>query len=246
MKNFLLTLPESIRRLGVVFLVLVGGFILVRIALPAEIKDNALHVKSTIEREIAKPVRHAGSEACTDCHDQNNKKNVGYHKNLSCETCHGAAKAHTENPGDIKPTLPKMREFCVRCHAFNPSRPTGFPQINAAAHNPLKPCISCHDPHDPKPPEVPRDCEGCHTEIARTKAISPHVSLECTTCHTASDVHKVSPRTVRPSIPSDRKFCGTCHETNSSVKETPKVDLATHGEKYLCWQCHYPHMPEVQ
>jgi len=22
----------------------------------------------------------------------------------------------------------------------------------------------------------------------------------------------------------------------------PTVDMATHGEKYVCWQCHYPHM----
>jgi ribosomal protein S27AE len=47
-------------------------------------------------------------------------------------------------------------------------------------------------------------------------------------------------------IPAEREFCGKCHSQDSQIKELPKVDLATHGEKYLCWQCHYPHMPEVE
>jgi ribosomal protein S27AE len=30
------------------------------------------------------------------------------------------------------------------------------------------------------------------------------------------------------------------------MKDVPKVDFASHGEKYLCWQCHYPHLPEIE
>jgi ribosomal protein S27AE len=26
--------------------------------------------------------------------------------------------------------------------------------------------------------------------------------------------------------------------------EIPRVEMRTHGERYLCWQCHYPHFPE--
>jgi hypothetical protein len=25
-------------------------------------------------------------------------------------------------------------------------------------------------------------------------------------------------------------------------KGVPTIDMDTHGEKYVCWQCHYPHM----
>jgi hypothetical protein len=25
----------------------------------------------------------------------------------------------------------------------------------------------------------------------------------------------------------------------------PQVDLDTHGQPNLCWQCHYPHFPET-
>ena len=107
-------------------------------------------------------------------------------------------------------------------------------------------CIQCHDPHDPKPPETPRECSACHAEIARTKAISHHVGLECTTCHVAPDEHRVTPRTNRATKPAGRQFCGTCHGEDSEIKGSLKVDLATHGGRYQCWQCHYPHMPEVK
>lgn len=246
MKHLLEKIPDTLVRLLVVVAIMVLGVLGIRALLPASLKDRQMQIQSTIERETAKPIRHAGSAVCTDCHEQAAKKKEGYHRNLSCETCHGPAKEHSENPSEVKPNLPRLREFCVRCHAYNPSRPTGFPQINPAAHNPLQPCITCHDPHDPKPPTVPHECNACHAEIARMKATSPHVFLECTTCHSVPDGHKVTPRAVSATIPMERNFCGKCHEKASSVKETPKVDFLTHGEKYLCWQCHYPHMPEVK
>jgi hypothetical protein len=239
-------IPDALLRLIVVFAVLIGGVLLLRAMLPPALKDSALHVESTVERESARPLRYAGSEICAGCHDEYNVKKGGYHANLSCETCHGAAHEHAENPADVKPNLPRLREFCVRCHAYNPSRPTGFPQINPAAHNPLKACVTCHNPHDPKPESVPQECQACHAEIARMKALSAHVLLECTVCHTVPVEHKVQPRVVKATIPTDRDFCGKCHSKEVHVKDVPKVDFAVHGEKYLCWQCHYPHMPEAE
>ena len=246
MRKLLHKIPDSLKRILAVFAILLIVALLVRAILPASMKDHAIHVKTTLEREMARPVRYAGSEACADCHTEYAVKKEGYHRNLSCETCHGAAKAHAENPTETKPKLPKMREFCAGCHTYNPSRPSGFPQINPAVHNPLKPCIQCHNPHDPKPPRVPQECSACHAEIARTKELSPHVQLECTTCHVVPREHKLTPREVRATIPSERAFCGKCHGKDAAMKEAPKIDLSSHGEKYLCWQCHYPHMPEVQ
>lgn len=246
MKNLLRRIPDSLLRVLTLFLILLAGVLLIRFALPPSLIQTDLHVQSTVEREMAKTVRYAGSDVCADCHEEYKIKKSGYHQNLSCETCHGAAKAHSEDPTEVKPVAPRKREFCTLCHTFNPSRPTGFPQINPVAHNPLKQCVSCHNPHDPKPPRVPQECEACHAEIARTKSVSPHVRLECTTCHNVPNEHKVSPRAVRASIPAAREFCGKCHAADSSVKDVPKIDLASHGEKYLCWQCHYPHMPELE
>jgi DnaJ-class molecular chaperone len=246
MKYFVHKLPDALVRVLVVFAVFLGGALLVRSLLPASLKEKSLFFKATVDREMAKPIHYAGSEVCAACHDEYNVKKSGYHVNLSCETCHGTAKQHADNPAETKPNAPRKRDFCTLCHAYDQSRPTGFPQINPAAHNPLKPCISCHNPHDPKPPSVPQECEGCHGEIARTKAISPHVLLLCTTCHSVPEGHKITPRAVRAVIPGGRDFCGKCHAKDSANKESPKIDLATHGERYLCWQCHYPHMPEVK
>lgn len=246
MKKPFRMLPDALTRILVVFLLLAGAFVALKLTLPASITNSRLHVQSTLEREMARPVRYAGSAPCADCHEEYNVKKVGYHRTLSCETCHGPAQAHVENPTETKPVAPRKREFCTLCHRYDPSRPTGFPQINPTAHNPLKPCVSCHNPHDPKPPNVPGECQACHAEIARTKEVSPHVLLSCTTCHTVPDQHKVTPRAVAASIPGERSFCGKCHGRQSTVAGAPKLELETHGEKYLCWQCHYPHMPEVK
>jgi hypothetical protein len=246
MKNFFQRFPDALIRIGAVFLLFISAVLLVRFIIPSSLKNEKEHVDATIERETSRPVRYAGSDVCADCHEEYRLKKEGYHRNLSCETCHGTAKEHSENPTEIKPVLPKKREACALCHTYNPSRPTGFPQINPVVHNPLKPCITCHNPHDPKPPRVPQECQACHAEIARTKAVSPHVQLECTTCHVVPQQHKITPREVKASIPAERSFCGKCHSKDSANKETPKIDLSVHGEKYLCWQCHYPHMPEVE
>jgi hypothetical protein len=147
---------------------------------------------------------------------------------------------------ETKPGLPRDRAFCVRCHAYNASRPTGFPQIDPATHNAPMPCVGCHDPHAPVPPVVPGDCGACHGSMARQKAVSRHAALSCTTCHPTPEAHKVSPRTARPGKPVERAFCGGCHaEDAESPGYIPRIDLQAHNPRYLCWQCHYPHMPET-
>ena len=51
---------------------------------------------------------------------------------------------------------------------------------------------------------------------------------------------------VQPTRPTDREFCGTCHaDATWEATGVPQVSLSSHGERYLCWQCHYPHFPEI-
>lgn len=241
-------IPEQVTRLVIVIGVLVGLTLLTRFVLiPRSLVATDLHWAATVQREVVRPVKFAGSTACQDCHDDvATKKARSFHKNLSCESCHGPAVKHTEDPSAVKPPAPRDRKFCPVCHAYDPSRPTGFPQINPTAHNPLKPCISCHNPHDPIPPTTPKECSACHGKIERTKAVSSHALLACTTCHNAPAQHKKSPRAALPSIPDRREFCGTCHSTTAkeAPPAAPKIDLSTHGGRDLCWECHYPHLPE--
>jgi hypothetical protein len=243
-------IPEQVNRLAIVIGVVVALTLLTRfVFIPRSLVSTNLHWAAATERESIKPVRFAGASACQDCHeDVATKKAKSFHRALACEGCHGPGAGHAEDPSATKPSAPRDRKFCPVCHGYDPSRPTGFPQINPTAHNPLKPCISCHNPHDPVPPRVPRECAACHAQIERTKAASSHALIACTTCHKASELHRRSPRTALPSKPETREFCGTCHAAGTAVKgapkEAPKIDLATHGGRNLCWECHYPHLPE--
>jgi predicted CXXCH cytochrome family protein len=212
--------------------------------LPRTLVDAGVNQAAAVQREMVEPVAFAGTAVCQDCHDDvAGRRRGGFHKNVGCETCHGPAVRHTEDPGATKPTLARDRKLCVVCHAYDASRPTGFPQINPVAHNPLRACVTCHNPHDPKPPQTPRGCAACHAQIERTKAVSSHALLACTTCHNAPERHRTAPRTVLPSKPETREFCAGCHGQDAKTKDAPKVDLATHGGNFLCWQCHYPHLP---
>jgi Cytochrome c7 and related cytochrome c len=239
-------LPEQITRIGFVLAVLVGAVILVRfVVLPPDVFSTKLHQSSTVRRIEALPVRYAGSATCAECHeDEYVTKNKGYHRGLACETCHGAATGHAEAPDEVTPPAPRDRKFCPVCHAYDPARPTGFPQINPTMHNPRKACITCHQPHDPVPPEVPKECSACHGQISRTKAVSSHALLACTTCHVVPQQHRITPRRALPTKPDTREFCGQCHAKGATNPDSPKIDMTAHGGNYLCWQCHYPHLPE--
>jgi len=246
--NLLRRWPEQVTRLLVVFALFIGAVLFVRIFLvPPALKEMGYHRVSTIERVAAQEIKYVGSEACSDCHDEEPQLlEASRHRDLSCETCHGPARSHVEDPFTAKPRAPRERKFCPQCHAFNPSRPTGFPQINPQAHNPLRPCITCHAAHDPSPPEPPRECSGCHAEIARTKSVSPHALLDCSRCHTAPEEHRITPRLVRSTKPATRAFCGECHSKGAPAPEAPKIDMDAHQPRYACWQCHYAHLPEAR
>lgn len=240
-------LPDPVARLLVLLAIIVGAIVYVyHFIVPQTYKDPNFQVASVIERETSREPKYAGASACVPCHEkEHNVKEAGYHRQVSCETCHGAARTHTEDPAGVRPPAPRDRRFCPTCHAYEYSKPAGFPQINPVTHNPLEPCIECHAPHDPRPPKAPTECEACHADVERTKALSHHARLECTTCHSTPEAHRTTPRLVKPEKPRDRAFCGICHGLGSTIPGAPKVDLETHEPKYTCWQCHYPHMPEV-
>jgi len=241
-------MPQQLARLLVVFAVLTGGLVVTRHLLIPKTFGQRGHYRAAAVTTIQElPVRYAGREACADCHaDIVGLHGKGRHQTVSCEVCHGPAAAHTLAPVENQLPAPRKRAYCPLCHGYDPSRPTGFPQIDPVSHNPMKPCITCHNPHQPEPPHVPEECGACHGEIARTKAVSRHALLPCTQCHKTPVQHKVTPRLLHPDKPRNREFCGQCHAKDAgSPREIPRIDLATHGGRYLCWQCHYPHMPEV-
>jgi hypothetical protein len=241
-------LPQQVPRLAIVFLVAIVALLVARYFLVPDTFGEIGHYRAAaIDTITAHPKKYAGQQECAICHTAvMDQRLAGNHRGVACENCHGPAAAHTASPMEVKPTIPVDRDFCPRCHAYNPSRPTGFAQIDPVTHNARIPCTTCHDPHAPVPPMVPNSCDACHGQIASQKAVSHHAGLECTTCHDAPEEHRANPRSVRPGKPTDRSFCGGCHaEDADSPRRIPRINLRTHNPRYLCWQCHYPHFPET-
>ena len=239
-------MPQQVVRLLSVFLVALVGFVVMRYVLvPDTFGDIGHYRAAAIDSVVATEKKYAGHEECALCHGIIAETRLASnHSGVRCEACHGPAAAHVAAPMDISPDIPRERDFCTLCHEYNASRPTGFPQIDPVAHNPLISCISCHDPHAPEPPVTPEECSACHGQIARQKAVSHHASLPCTTCHQAPEQHKIDPLSVRPTKPDERAFCGACHA--QGIDGITQIDLRSHNPSYVCWQCHYPHFPESE
>jgi len=239
--------PDQVVRLAILFAIAIVALIVVRQRFVPESFGEEGHYRADAVGVIAaQELRYAGMQVCADCHDDTTEiKNASYHRGMTCEGCHGPANDHANDPTEILPFIPTGRDSCLRCHDYRPARPTGFPQIIENLHNPMEACMECHDPHDPTPPELPESCSACHAAIARTKAVSHHWSLDCETCHEARSEHRENPRANLPTKPTAREFCGQCHAKQAgSSASIPRIELATHGGRYLCWQCHYPHYPE--
>jgi len=241
-------LPEQVVRLGAVIAVIVAVVLLLRfVILPESFFSAKPHQAAKVEREMAKPLHYAGAMSCRKCHEEQfTAKYGGAHRTIGCENCHGPSAAHAADKKTAKPPKPREREFCLGCHAYQSARPNGFPQVDPQKHKPKKRCVSCHDPHDPVPPETPQDCGGCHGRIERTKALSEHALLPCAECHQVAEQHMIRPRQALPTKPDSREFCGRCHavESDDPAAAKARIDMAGHGRSFLCWQCHYAHLPE--
>jgi cytochrome c553 len=241
-------LPEQVTRLGVVIAVILAVVLLLRfVVLPGSLFSARPHQAATVEREMARPLHHAGVAACRECHEEEfQAKYAGAHRNIGCENCHGPSALHATDENAELPRKPRERPDCLVCHAYDSSRPNGFPQVDPQQHKPGKRCVSCHDGHDPVPPKPPTECASCHGRIERTKALSTHAPLPCSSCHTVDAQHMTEPRLALPTKPGSREVCGQCHAPGSTDPAASKatVDLAAHGGTYVCWECHYAHLPE--
>lgn len=247
MLNLFNKIPDQILRLSVIFVLIIASLIGVRkLFIPKSFGKYGHYRGDALEEAKSIEIKFAGKEACSDCHSEIfYRLQNGYHKNLSCEGCHGPGKKHIDSEGEFKLEKPTSREFCLICHSYLPARPTGFPQIEPNVHHPPERCIKCHEPHNPISPPTAAGCEVCHTLIARMKTVSSHYSLECITCHSVPMKHKFDPRKERPSKPTDREFCGRCHfKMSQAPSYIPRIEKENHGRDYLCWECHYPHSPE--
>ncbi len=241
-------IPQQLIPLIIMIVAIIGSLITARTLLVPDSFGDLGHYRADNTGEVAAlELSYAGAHVCADCHDDiSETKRDSHHSGVACESCHGPALAHTEAPDEFIPDAPRGRDGCLLCHGYNPARPSGFPQILPGQHNPTKACLICHAPHDPQLPHTAEDCSACHREISNRKQVSHHSSVACTECHKATDEHRASPRIVRAEKPRKAEVCGNCHARGAdSSREIPRIDMDTHGGRYICWDCHYPHFPET-
>ncbi len=240
-------MPSQVKRLLILFAIAAALLVVSRIVLMPETFGVYGHYRAAaVDEDAGSAIRYAGHLECLQCHeDVAAVKTASAHAPVACEACHGPAYAHTQDPLENKPDVPRERRACLYCHGYDLSRPTGFPQVDPEEHGGEEACIACHNSHQPEPPADVETCDACHRTIELTKSASRHSDLDCTTCHDTPDGHLQDPRSARPGKPRTRDFCAQCHADDGSATAVgPQVDILTHGEDYVCWQCHDPHHPE--
>jgi hypothetical protein len=147
----LFKMPPQIIRLVLLTIGIVCAYFMARYFLTPQSFGQYGHYRGDALKDIRQREPYwAGRNECDTCHGEIVQKLAkAEHQGLSCETCHGPARAHVEDP-EVK--LPKMSyDKCVRCHEASPSRPKWLHQITPATHYTGDVCTECHDPHQPKP-----------------------------------------------------------------------------------------------
>lgn len=149
----LFRMPPQIIRLVLLTLFIVGSYLGARALLtPSSFGQYGWYRGDALEEIAARTPQYAGRQSCDECHsDKVQQLAKAEHKTISCESCHGPGKTHSDDP-NVKLHILTDSE-CMRCHESNPSRPTFIKQIVLKDHYRGERCIGCHVPHQPT--EVP-------------------------------------------------------------------------------------------
>jgi DmsE family decaheme c-type cytochrome len=168
-------------------MLMLGASILCPVA-PAAPAPKAAPIASTEAKTATAPAKNSapedfvGEEVCTTCHtaeakgfpDNPHSKLALEHggAGVTCESCHGAGKAHVEGGGDVtkifNPAKASSKEIdatCLKCHAGSHPDFVRSPHAKAGVG-----CTSCHSVHASKETEhllkasQPMLCFQCHTD----------------------------------------------------------------------------------
>lgn len=192
----------------------------------------------------------AGSDACMSCHEDTGKAyQATLHSKVgtSCESCHGAGKAHVDSGGDkalIKSpkTLknPEVTAICTTCHTRGGQ--THWAGSMHESHDVS--CVNCHSPHPAgralkaqlRKPQIEL-CTSCHLQKKAALMRSGHMPMRegkvnCTDCHNPHG----SPYERQLLQPTVNENCYTCHADKRGpfLYEHPPV-------RENCLNCHDAH-----
>jgi DmsE family decaheme c-type cytochrome len=176
---------------------------------------------------------YVGDADCATCHT---KEHEGFAKTIhnrktdprtpaaakSCETCHGPASKHLEDP-----TTNKMRNFTK-------STPADINAVCASCHNRGEHALWDNSQHEARN----LSCTSCHS-VHAAKSVTGQLKTEqqqdvCATCH--RDKAAKLDRSGHMPVREGKMQCSTCHNTHGSTN----VKLLRKGDSVadLCVSCH--------
>lgn len=145
-------MPAQIKRLALLFAVLIGSFLIIRAILMPDTFGQYGHYRGqALIDNRNHEVKYLGEKSCLECHEEYGEmKSSDLHAEISCETCHGPGWKHVEEPEPANIILPSGRDFCGLCHSLNAARTTdNVAQVDLKEHNTEDQCLDCHNPHAP-------------------------------------------------------------------------------------------------
>jgi DmsE family decaheme c-type cytochrome len=220
-------------------------------------KPSSATKAATAQTKDTNPADFVSAEVCATCHESEAK---GFADNphsklalehgktgATCESCHGAGKAHVEGGGDItkifdpaKATSKQVDETCLGCHAG------AHPDFERSPHAKANVgCTGCHSIHKSEDTEhllrasQPRLCFQCHTDEKPQFDMPTHHKVneglvKCSDCH---DVHGTFEKSNLRSRNDSNLICTKCH----AEMRGPFVYEHTPVKGEGCLGCHTPH-----
>ena len=203
------------------------------------------------------PADFVGSEVCATCHAEVAKKfGINPHSRIAlmhnsqgatCESCHGAGKAHVDSGGDVtkikqisKLSSKEVDETCLGCHAGAHPNFERSPHAKAGVG-----CTGCHSVHSGDieanllKASQPKLCYQCHADQKAQFNMPIHHKVneglvKCSDCH---DVHGTFLANNLRSTEDQNQICTKCHTDVRGPFVFEHAPVRAEG----CVTCHTPH-----